>query len=58
MIAGTYDRVVTPANVRRLWEAWDHPPIRWYPCGHVSSVVYHRQIAAEMSTFLDRSLFR
>jgi pimeloyl-ACP methyl ester carboxylesterase len=58
LIAGSYDRIVTPANVEKLWEAWDRPQIRWYLCGHVTSAVYHREISHEMSDFLERSCAR
>jgi pimeloyl-ACP methyl ester carboxylesterase len=56
MIAGSYDQIVTPANVQNLWLAWDQPQVRWYPCGHISSAFYHRQVSSEMSNFLARSL--
>jgi hypothetical protein len=56
MIGGMYDQIVTPANTEKLWNAWARPPIRWFPCGHVSSAVYHREISQEMSAFLKYSL--
>lgn len=52
MIGGQYDEIVTPNNVEALWNAWDRPKICWYPCGHITSTVYHQSISTEISTFL------
>jgi cephalosporin-C deacetylase-like acetyl esterase len=38
MIAGKVDEVVPPASTVALWEAAGRPPIRWYDCGHYSSI--------------------
>ncbi len=53
LLGAQYDQIVTPSNVRRLWLAWDQPEIRWYPCGHVTSALYHRQISADLSAFVE-----
>jgi len=52
MFAGEYDPIVTPANVNRLWRAWDHPAIHWYAAGHASIAVYNRQVRSEILRFL------
>ena len=52
LMAGEYDPIVTPSNVNRLWRAWDHPAIHWYPCGHASIAVYNRQVRNEILRFL------
>lgn len=56
LMGGMHDEIVTPSNVRRLWVAWDRPEIRWYPCGHVTSTLYHRQISADLSAFIESQL--
>lgn len=56
MIAGKFDQIVTPANVDQLWRVWNQPEIHWYPCGHVSSALYHRSISPTISTFIEQSL--
>ena len=38
MMAGNVDEVIPPASARALWFAAGKPPIRWYDCGHYSSV--------------------
>lgn len=57
LIGGQYDEIVTPSNVHHLWRAWNKPKILWYPCGHVSSALYHRQISAELSRFVENNIF-
>lgn len=52
MFAGEYDPIVTPANVNRLWRAWDHPAIHWYAAGHASIAIYNRQVRNEILRFL------
>lgn len=56
LLGAEYDEIVTPANVRRLWSAWDRPQIHWYPCGHVTSALYHRQVSADLSAFVERQV--
>ena len=52
LLAGEFDPIVTPENVNRLWRAWDHPAIHWYPCGHATISIYHRQVRKEIFRFL------
>lgn len=52
LFAGEYDPIVTPANVNRLWRAWDHPAIHWYPAGHASIAIYNRRVRSEVLRFL------
>ncbi len=35
LIAGMGDNFVPPAQTLKVWEAWEHPLIHWYPGGHV-----------------------
>jgi hypothetical protein len=56
MLAGKYDPIVTPQNVSRMWQAWDHPVLRWYPCGHSTIVWYYREVVREIVRFLSSSL--
>ncbi len=52
MFAGQHDPIVTPRNVRRLWDAWSQPRLDWLPCGHASVAFYTRQIGERMAKFL------
>lgn len=36
IFAGLGDRITTPDQARRLWDAWGRPSIEWYHGGHVS----------------------
>jgi hypothetical protein len=56
MLAGKYDPIVTPGNVKKLWRAWDQPAIRWYPCGHGTIALYYREGVREIMHFLRNSL--
>jgi dienelactone hydrolase len=40
MFAGNVDDVIPPSSAKALWEAAGRPPIRWFDCGHYSSVGY------------------
>jgi len=53
MVGAQHDATVTPSNVHALWEAWDKPQILWVPSGHVTSALYHRQISAVLSDFVE-----
>lgn len=52
LFAGEHDPIVTPANTRRLWNAWGRPRMHWIPCGHASIAFYARQIGERMVDFL------
>lgn len=52
LLAGKYDPVVTPDNVDRLWQAWDHPQLHWYPSGHGSIIFHHRRVREDIFRFL------
>lgn len=56
LMAGKYDPIVTPANVEGLWQAWDHPTLHWYPSGHGSIVLNHRQVREDIFRFLSARL--
>jgi pimeloyl-ACP methyl ester carboxylesterase len=56
LLGGKYDEIVTPANVRGLWRAWGEPRLLWYPCGHVTSALYHRQVSADLAGFTEQKI--
>jgi hypothetical protein len=53
VIGGQYDPIVTPSNVKHLWKAWGTPPIRWYPAGHTTIGLYHKEMDQEIAGFLN-----
>ena len=56
LLGAEHDEIVTPDNVRRLWLSWGQPQIHWYPSGHVTSTLYHRQISVDLSAFVERQV--
>jgi pimeloyl-ACP methyl ester carboxylesterase len=52
MLAGKYDPIVTPGNVKRLWENWGKPEIAWYPCGHGTIAHFHHPVRDVIFRFL------
>lgn len=52
LFAGEHDPIVTPRNVRRLWDAWDQPRLEWLPCGHASVGFYMRRVGEQLSEFV------
>lgn len=34
LVAGRHDRIMLADSVKRLWEAWERPALRWLPRGH------------------------
>jgi len=49
LVAGRYDRIMLPASVRRLWNAWRRPAIHWLSRGHYT-------LLATNSGFLNRAV--
>ncbi|OLC55298.1 MAG: hypothetical protein AUH92_02450 [Acidobacteria bacterium 13_1_40CM_4_69_4] len=54
MIAGRYDRIMLPASVRRLWRAWDRPPIHWMNRGHYALLGTNRGLMSRAIPFMKR----
>ncbi len=52
LVGGEHDPIITPKNVRKLWQAWQKPRLVWYPCGHASVAFYARQIGERVADFL------
>ncbi len=51
IFAGHADRITTPAQADRLWQAWDRCTIRWFDGGHVSYFW-----SGQVARFVDRVL--
>ena len=48
MIKELYDQVVPPKFTVQLWESLGRPPIRWYPCAHVSFFLFLKRIIGDV----------
>jgi len=55
MINGLYDQVVPPKFTLQLWECLGRPPIRWYPCAHVSFFLFLKRILHDVVHFIEGS---
>ncbi|MCA9773211.1 MAG: alpha/beta hydrolase family protein [Myxococcales bacterium] len=53
MIAGKYDRFLTPERTTELWKLWGEPPIHWFEGGHTAIVGYIFRSIAVMKRFID-----
>ena len=52
MINGLYDEVMPRRFTMELWEALGRPRIKWYPCAHVTSVLFVKNIIKDMIRFI------
>ena len=52
MINGLYDEVIPGRFTMELWEALGRPRIKWYPCAHVTSVLFVKNIIKDMIRFI------
>ncbi len=52
MINGLYDQVVPPKFTLELWESLGRPPIRWYPCAHISFFLFLKRIINDVMHFI------
>lgn len=52
LVAGRYDRIILPASVRRLWNAWGRPPLRWLDRGHYGLLATNRGLMAQAVPFM------
>ncbi len=52
LIAGRYDRIMLPASVRRLWNAWGRPRLQWMNRGHYTLLATNRALMAHAIPFM------
>jgi len=52
MINGLYDQVIPPKFTLELWESLGRPPIRWYPCAHISFFFFLKRIINDVMHFI------
>ena len=56
MINGLYDEVIPGRFTMELWEALGRPRIKWYPCAHVTSVLFVKNIIKDMIRFIHEDM--
>ena len=56
MINGLYDEVMPRRFTMELWEALGRPRIKWYPCAHVTSVLFVKNIIKDMIRFIHEDM--
>lgn len=54
IIAGLYDILIPVQNVKDLHEKWNHPRLKWLPCGHVSIGICPRSLVRSIVGFIKR----
>jgi hypothetical protein len=52
LLAGRYDRIMLPASVRRLWNAWGRPRLAWLDRGHYGLLATNRGLMARAIPFM------
>ncbi len=52
LIAGRYDRIMLPASVRRLWNAWGRPRLHWLDRGHYGLLATNHGLMARAIPFM------
>ena len=52
MINGLYDEVMPTKFTTDLWKALGRPKIKWYPCAHISSVLFLKNIVRDMIQYI------
>lgn len=52
MVAGRYDRIMLPRSVRRLWNAWDRPTLRWLNRSHYTLLATNGGLLARAIPFM------
>jgi predicted alpha/beta-fold hydrolase len=52
LIAGLYDQYVLFEDSVKLWEAWNHPHLLTYPCGHSGIVLHRKKISNDVMSFI------
>ena len=54
MVAGRYDRIMLPQSVRRLWKAWDRPPLHWLNRSHYTLLATNGGLLSHAIPFMRR----
>ena len=54
LIESLYDQIIPNFIVENLWRAWDKPPIRRYPQGHLSLLFFEKRLFKDIREFLKR----
>jgi len=52
LVAGLYDRFLTPERITDLWRHWDYPPIHMFEGGHVGLVANMQSTIHAIKEFL------
>jgi len=52
LLAGRYDRIILPASVRRLWNAWGRPRLQWLDRGHYGLLATNRGLMTQAIAFM------
>lgn len=55
LVAGRYDRIMLPASVKRLWNAWDRPRLQWMNRGHYTLLATNRALMRHAIPFMQAS---
>ena len=58
LIAGRYDRIMLPASVKRLWNAWGRPRLQWMNRGHYTLLATNRALMRHAVSFMQESFRR
>lgn len=53
LFAASNDRFFDPAIVEAMWQRWDRPAIRWYPCSHIGFLPLLPQVLGVIRKFID-----
>jgi pimeloyl-ACP methyl ester carboxylesterase len=53
MFAASNDRFFDPRIVRRMWQQWGKPAIRWYPTSHMGFIAHLPEALGAMREFID-----
>jgi len=52
LLAGVWDGIMLGSSVRRLWESWGRPPIRWEREGHYTLLAMPGRVVRRSLPFL------
>jgi pimeloyl-ACP methyl ester carboxylesterase len=56
LFAASEDRFFDPRVVRRMWQRWHRPAIRWYPTSHMGFIAHLPEALHSMREFIDRQV--
>jgi len=54
LFAASEDRFFDPRVVRKMWQRWHRPAIRWYPTSHMGFIAHLPEALSSMREFIDR----